>query len=74
MPGDPATDATEGDVRHATVTFRIVATGQVFSGIPVGLVNFTDTKIGTATTNVTVNSGNQDAMALAGSTRSKATP
>jgi pimeloyl-ACP methyl ester carboxylesterase len=64
MPTDPATDAQEGDIRHATVTFAIVETGQTFAGVPVGLVTTGDTRTGTATKNVAVNIGNADALAL----------
>jgi hypothetical protein len=64
VTGDPATDATEGDIRNATARFQIVETGQTMTGVPIGLVNTGDTKTGTATTNVTVNLGNSDAMAL----------
>jgi len=64
VPVDPTTDATEGDIRNATVTFQIVETGQTITGVPVGLVNTADTKTGTATKNVIINLGTADAMAL----------
>jgi len=64
VPTDPATDGQEGDIRHATVTFAIVETGQTFPGVPVGLVTTADTRTGTATKNVAVNIGNADALAL----------
>jgi hypothetical protein len=60
VPGDPATDDEEGDIRHATVTFEIVETGQTYPGVPVGLVTAGDTKTGTATKNVTVDLGGSD--------------
>jgi hypothetical protein len=64
VPTDPATDAQEGDIRHATVSFQIVETGQMFSGVPIGLVSSGDTRTGTATKNVTLNIGSADAVAF----------
>jgi hypothetical protein len=53
---DAGGDTNPGDIRHATVTFINRDTNAVIaSGLPVGLVNAGDTKVGTATYNWTIN-------------------
>jgi hypothetical protein len=55
--GDNAHDTFEGDIRKATVTFINRDTKAEIATVPVGLVNLSDIKVGTATFNwpVTIN-------------------
>jgi hypothetical protein len=63
LPADPAYDAYPGDIRNATVTFINRDTNTVIvSNLPVGLVNASDTKTGTATYNWSVNIGSADSQ------------
>jgi hypothetical protein len=48
---DPAYDAYQGDIRKATVTFNV--DGADKATVPIGLVNGSDSKTGTAVCNVT---------------------
>jgi hypothetical protein len=48
VTGDPAFDATAGDIKNASVTFLIVESGDMFSA-PIGYVVSGDHKTGTAT-------------------------
>ncbi|WP_143774412.1 YDG domain-containing protein, partial [Niastella vici] len=51
VSGDPAYDVYAGDIRKATVTFNIDGVDK--ATVPIGLVNGSDTKTGTAITTVT---------------------
>ena len=58
-------DAFTGDIRNATVTFVNRDTNTPISGcsnLSVGLVNLSDTKVGTATCNWNVNIGSVDSL------------
>jgi hypothetical protein len=58
--GDPACDMYAGDIRNATVTFVNRGNNTPIATVPVGLVNPSDTKTGTATYVWNVNIGNAD--------------
>ena len=67
VTGDLAYDAYAGDIRNATVRFYVVETGQYLPdltkpALPVGSVNSTDHKTGTATCNWSVNIGTADSQ------------
>jgi uncharacterized repeat protein (TIGR03803 family) len=60
---DPAYDPYAGDIRNATVTFINRDNNTVIaSNVPVGLVNSSDLKTGTATYNWTVDIGNSNSQ------------
>ncbi|MCU7550473.1 T9SS type A sorting domain-containing protein [Chitinophagaceae bacterium LB-8] len=59
--GDASTDAFEGNIQNATVTFIDRTTNTVIATVPVGLVNLGDKKVGTATYNWSVDIGNNNA-------------
>jgi hypothetical protein len=54
---DPAYDPDAGDITKATVTFVVDGQGGPSLTVPVGLVNNADSKVGTATLNVTLGLG-----------------
>ncbi|GAA4464428.1 hypothetical protein GCM10023189_43590 [Nibrella saemangeumensis] len=56
VPSDPAYDPYLGDIKNATVTFRILETGQTIPAT-IGYVNPGDTKTGTATVNWSIDIG-----------------
>ncbi|GAB2527357.1 hypothetical protein GCM10027189_02630 [Rufibacter soli] len=59
---DGSNDLNGGDVRNAKVSFINKDNGTVFAAnVPVGLINANDTKVGTATVNVSLGTGNADA-------------
>jgi hypothetical protein len=61
--GDPAYDVDAGDIRNATVTFvNRDAANAVLCTAPVGLINLSDMKTGTATCNWSANIGSADSQ------------
>jgi hypothetical protein len=61
-PSNPAYDTYPGDIRNARVTFINRDNGAVIAAdLPVGLANSSETKIGTATYNWSVDIGSSDA-------------
>jgi hypothetical protein len=60
----PASDANAGDIRRATVTFRVDGVDQ--PALNVGLINAADTKVGTVTMNVTLGLGDHDVKIIIG--------
>jgi hypothetical protein len=65
-PPDPAIDAYEGDIRNAKVTFVNRDAGNApiagCANMSVGLVDLTNTKLGTVNCNWSVNLGTQDSL------------
>ena len=63
--GDPAYDASAGEIPFAKVTFVINGTdSSECANLPVGLVSLADTKVGTATCNWKANIGSKDSEAF----------
>ncbi|AHG88819.1 hypothetical protein J421_1282 [Gemmatirosa kalamazoonensis] len=58
--GDPAYDASAGDVRNASVRFVDRASGATLCSAPVGLVSSADTKTGTVSCNWSASLGSQE--------------
>jgi VCBS repeat-containing protein len=65
-PPDPAIDSFEGDIRNAKVTFVNRDAGNApiagCANLPVGLVDMSDTKVGTANCNWNVDLGSQNSL------------
>ncbi len=61
---DAAGDGDFGDIRHATVTFINRDTNTAIATVPVGLVNGSDTKTGTATYAWAVNIGTANSQSF----------
>jgi PKD domain len=64
LTGDPAYDASAGEIPFAKVTF-VDGGGKALAGcsnLPVGLVSLADPKVGTATCNWSANIGTQDSV------------
>jgi hypothetical protein len=65
VSGDPAYDSSSGDIRNATVTFINCDNNTVITaGVPIGLVNLSDPKTGTATYNWRVDIGSADSQSF----------
>src|SRR6185503_929292 len=62
--GDPAYDANAGDIRKATVTFKV--DGVLQAPLSVGLVSATNTTVGTVTMNMTLGLGDHDVKIVIG--------
>jgi hypothetical protein len=62
VPSSPAYDPYPGDISKATVTFVNRDNNTTIATVPVGLVNSSDSKTGTATYNWSVNLGTADSI------------